>query len=98
MSTCQQNENRSYMDDDLPSCRNNLVGRNGEVRHVCQCPSWPKCTEWPAVCSHAKPQRTLANLQLQLIILLTVGLSRGPRSELCLILVIIVPFYVQSDL
>ena len=90
MIICQQNENRSCTDDDV--CRDNLAGRNGEVRHVCQCLNWEKCTVWPAASSHAKPQHIRCTAYLQLIILLTADPSRGLEVNLASILVKVVPF------
>ena len=86
------------MDDDLSICHD---GKNVGVRHECQCAGalkLAKCTEWPAVYSHAKPQRTSAKPQLLIIILLTAGLSRGLRSELSYYFSDNSTVYVHSDL
>ena len=83
------------MDDDMSICRD---GKNVGVRHECQCASALKLVKMYSVASCMQACQTTAYSQLWLIILLTVGLSRGPRSELCLILVNLSNIYVQSDL
>ena len=82
------------MDDDV--CRDILVGENVGVRHLCQCAEALKLGKMYSVCSCAQPCQTAAFSLLQLIILLTADLSRGPRSELCLILVNNSTFYEQK--
>ena len=89
-SCCQKS--RSYMDDDLSICRD---GKNVGVRHECQCAGAlksAKCTEWPAACRLASPQRIFS---CWAIILLTVDPSRGLRSEISSILVNIVQFMLK---
>ena len=83
--SCQQNENRSYLDDDLPVCRDNLVDRSATI-----CP--PMSREYAEVGQNvqcvqlctAMPNHSgfTVTAHLELIILLTVGLSRGLGSEL----------------
>ena len=92
---CQKN--RRYVDDDLPSCRDILVGRNGEVRHACQCLSWEnvQCVQLcPAMPNHSIFAVTA---HLQLIILLTAGPSRGQEVNYAPILVNILLFMYKSD-
>ena len=81
------------MDDDLTTC---CDGKNVGVRHECQCAGALKSAKMYSVASCSQTCQTTAySLQL-LIILLTADLSRGPRSELCLILVKIVIFMYKK--
>ena len=93
---CQQSwRDGRNMDDDLPTCRDILVGENGGVRHVCQCAGALKLGEMYSVCSCAQPCQTTAfSLQL-LIILLTADPSRGQEVNLSPILVNSSNIYVQ---
>ena len=83
------------MDDDV--CRDILVGENGGVRHVCQCPDALELGKMYSVASCAQPCQTTAFSLLQLIILLTAGPTRGQEVNYALILVIVVIFMYKSD-
>ena len=89
------------MDDDLPVCRDILVNRGATIfppmsRESTQVGENVQCVQ---LCT-AMPNHSgfAVTAHLELIILLTADLSRGPRSEHKPILVNSSIIYVQSDL
>ena len=93
---CQQSW--SYMDDDVCVCREyTLVGKSGGIRPR-MCSKYTRVGKMYSAASCAQTCKTTAYSQLLVIILLTAGLARGPRSELSLILVNMVLFMYKSDL
>ena len=85
------------MDDDVCVCREyTRLGKNGGKTGGCACTSTLESVNVYRVASCMQPCQTTAFSLLQLIILLTVDLSRGPGSELKPILVIVVIFMYKK--